>query len=353
MIKTTVSFRAILICLCFWATSVVAQDSFLALQQQTIENANAFLQSLDASQRNQASFDFSSDERKNWHFIPRDRQGIAFNVLSDNQGRLALALLQGLLSDTGYRKVEQIRSLESVLAAIEVNGRFIRDPDRYYFTVFGTPNMEAPWGFRFEGHHIALNWTFAAGLGLASSPQFFGTNPARVLEGPQAGLRVLAREEDLARQLILSMTSEQRTDAIIAGAAPRDIITGAEVVINPLSATGISYSELEASQREILLALIQEVAGAQADNLAMQRMQAIRATGLESIRFTWIGDLEPGGPHYYRIQGSGFLVEYDNTQNDANHIHLVWRDFSGDFGDDLLRMHYDSVARMYGPGHGH
>lgn len=330
-----------------------AQGMRFPATDSMVDAANSFLSSLDPAQRQQAQYEFDHEERLNWHFIPRQRNGLPYKEMNDAQREAARALMQTFLSSAGMEKIENVRNLEDVLAVIEVNGRFVRDRDLYYFTVFGTPSLSGTWAFRYEGHHAAFNWTFVEGVGIASSPQFIGANPAEVRGGDRIGLRTLQIEEDLARMLLVSMDSEQLLTALIQTDVPNDILTGARVDISPLEPEGIRYGDLRAQQQAMLWYLISEVAGAQSDNLAEARLAAIRNGGLTDIRFAWIGAMERGGPHYYRVQGPGFLIEYDNTQNDNNHIHLVWRDFNGDFGRDLLRLHYDSVAQAYGPGHRH
>jgi hypothetical protein len=329
-----------------------AQQATIALTGDMVSSVTAFLNGLSAEQRTTASYGFDDQERLNWHFIPRSRNGLSINDMSDSQRELARQVMSTFLSARGYQKVGQIRSLESVLAEIEVNGRFVRDPDAYFFTVFGEPSLNGTWAFRFEGHHIALNWTFVEGSGIASSPQFFGSNPAEVRSGPRAGLRVLAAEEDLARQLAVSLDASQRDQAMLSVDVPGDIFTAAEDEVAPLESTGIAYGNLNSAQQLNLMNLIEEVANAQPDAVTAARMAQVRS-GRDAIRFTWIGGTGNADAHYWRVQGSDFLIEYDKTQNDANHIHLVWRDFDGDFGRDLIRLHYDAVAARFGPGHSH
>ncbi|MBT8146602.1 MAG: DUF3500 domain-containing protein, partial [Gammaproteobacteria bacterium] len=285
-------------------------------------------------------------------FIPRSRNGLSFNDMNEAQRELASGVMSTFLSARGYEKITQIRSLESVLKEIEVNGRFVRDPNAYFITVFGEPSLNGTWALRFEGHHIALNWTFVEGSGIASTPQFFGSNPAKVRSGPQAGLRVLDTEEDLGRQLITSMDVSQRSQAVLEIDVPRDIFTAAEDEVSPFETTGILFGALNSAQQLNLMNLIEEVASAQPDAVSAARMTQVR-NGRDAIRFTWIGETGESDAHYWRVQGNDFLIEYDKTQNNANHIHLVWRDFDGDFGRDLIRLHYDAVAAQFGPGHRH
>jgi len=305
--------------------------------------ARAFLEGLNAEARGKAQFAFDADERFNWHFVPKPRAGLALKGMSDAQRRTAVELLKAGLSEKGYTKAETIRTLETVLAEIE-NNPVRRDPQLYYVTVFGEPSAGATWGWRFEGHHVSLNWTVVRGTSIASTPQFFGSNPAEVRSGPKRGLRALAAEEDLARALLGSLTDVQRAQAIISTEAPDDILTSNTRKAAIQEDRGIAYADLSQEQRGLLLAVIEEYVGAQPKALAEGRIARLRAAGLDRIRFAWMGGLNRGEPHYYRLQGPTFLIEYDNTQNDANHIHAVWRDFNGDFGADLLEEHYRNSA---------
>lgn len=328
--------------------NAAAQEPTTELTEEMVAATGTFLNSLDEQQRGKAMFAFDADERLNWHFIPRPRQGVPLKELNEGQLSQATALLRTFLSPMGYERTEQVRSLELVLLELEVNPRFVRDPDLYYLTVFGEPSLEGEWALRFEGHHLAFNWTFAGGMGLTSTPQFVGSNPAEVRSGSRAGLRVLAAEEDYARELLKSLNAEQSATAILSGEAPGDIITGSDREVTALEDVGIAYSQLTAAQQALLLRVIEQIANVQPEEIASARMTKIHEQGVENLKFAWMGGSERGDPHYYRIQGPGFLIEYDNTQNDANHIHLVWRDFEGDFGRDLLRMHYDGTSAATG-----
>ncbi len=333
--------------------STVAQQAKIDLSEAIVAASNQFVASLDSAQREKARFAFDDEERLNWHFIPRPRQGITLKELNSAQLGAARTLLQTLFSAKGFEKTENVRDLENVLAVLEPNGPFVRDPDLYYLTVFGSPSMGGAWAVRYEGHHLAFNWTFVEGSGIASTPQFFGSNPAEVRGGEKQGTRVLAAEEDMGRRLVKSLSASQLRAALLPGEAPRDIFSAAQKEIVALENLGIRYAELTPQQQNMLQSIIEEVSSAQAEALASERLDTIREEGIGEVMFAWIGGLERGDAHYYRIQGPSFLIEYDNTQNDANHIHLVWRDFDGDFGRDLIRLHYDAVAAEHGPGHRH
>jgi hypothetical protein len=259
--------------------------------------------------------------------------------MSAAQRERAHDLLRAGLSQRGYLTANQVMELEDVLQALEGGGRLARDRDQYLFSIFGTPSTDGTWGWRFEGHHISLHFTIVGGATAVGSPAFVGANPAEVREGPQRGRRVLGDREDAARALVQSLDDARLERALIAVEAPRDILTGNAVEVDPLSPVGIEASALTAEQRGLLMELIDVYIGLMADDIAGQRMQRLMTSDTGRITFAWAGSIEPGEPHYYRVQGPTFLVEYDNTQNEANHIHSVWRDFDGDFGRDLLREH--------------
>jgi hypothetical protein len=332
---------------CAWALALLA--GYTAGASETTANASptadiaqaasAFLASLDNDTRAKARFAFDSEERFNWHFVPRPRAGLPLKAMSAPQRSAAMALLRAALSEKGHTKAESIRELEVVLAEIEMDP-VRRDPDLYYFSVFGEPVADGTWGWRFEGHHISLNWTFVRGRSIAPTPQFFGSNPDAVRSGPRMDMRVLGAEQDLARALLGSLSGAQRAQAIISATAPSDIFSGHQRKAATLDERGIAFGDLTTEQRGLLLAIIDEYAGAQPRAVAEARLARLREAGLDLIRFAWMGGLLRGEPHYYRLQGPTFLIEYDNTQNDANHVHAVWRDFEGDFGVDLLKEHY-------------
>jgi hypothetical protein len=318
--------------------------------------ATKFLSGLTPEQRQQATFPFAGDERLHWHFIPTEtfpRKGLLVRDMSEAQRKLAHDLLKSGLSQRGYLTASSIMDLETVLGDLEKAQRAAnparpagnaleRDPVKYFFSVFGTPSARDTWGWRVEGHHVSLHFTVENGTLVAGAPTFFGSNPAEVREGPKKGLRILGAEEDTARALLMSLDATQRTKAIIDAAAPNDMVTMANVNISPLTPTGIAADALNATQRDLLMKLIDVYTGYMAPDIAADRLAKLKRAGVEKIGFAWAGEFERGKKHYYRVQGPTFLVEYDNTQNDGNHIHSVWRDFNGDFGRDLLREHLKS-----------
>ena len=309
--------------------------------------ADAFLASLSAAQRSKALFAFEDGERLNWHFVPRARRGLPLKEMSTQQRALARGILQAGLSQRGYLTASTIIDLELVLREMGESPTF-RDPELYYFSLFGTPSRAAPWGFRAEGHHLSLNFTLVRDTLIATAPAFFGANPAEVRSGARRGLRALAAEEDVGRELVLSLDERQRARALISADAPRDIVTGNAARVEPLSPIGIRVTELRPEQRVILVRLLDVYLGRMAEPLSARRRAALERTDFAKVAFAWAGSTRRGEAHYYRIQGPSFLVEYDNTQNGANHIHTVWRDFDGDFGRDLLREHYRSASRSHG-----
>lgn len=304
------------------------------------EAANAFLEALSDTQRDQAVFDFDAEERWNWHFVPRARAGVSFGDLEAAQHPLAFDLLKAGLSEYGFETVETIRDLEHVLREIEGPRATHRNPDDFYFTIFGTPSANGAWALRYEGHHISLHWTIVGGKAIASTPQFLGANPAEVKSGPRKGARALGVLEDLGRAFVTALPASQKDTAIIAGTAPRDILTRADREAEMQADEGIAYGALSDEQQEALVGLIEAHARYQHPAIAAQRLARIKRAGLDEVKFAWMGGLETGQGHYYRIQGKTFIIEYDNIQNNANHIHTVWRDFHGDFGRDLLQEHY-------------
>ena len=307
--------------------------------------AGAFINSLSADQSAKATFAFEDEQRLDWHFIPRVRKGIPFKDLDPAQRLLGNALLGAGLGQRGLIRASTIMSLDAILRELEQGRGPARDPELYFISIFGDARSAKPWGWRVEGHHVALNFTLVEGKTIASTPAFLGANPAEVLQGPRKGLRALAPEEDLARLLIKSLDDKQRAQAVVAEKAPADILSTNLRKAEPLKPAGLQTSKLGQKQQEILMTLLGEYASRHAPDIAAARLDRVRAAGLGNIYFAWAGGFEKGQGHYYRIQGPSFLVEYDNVQNNANHIHTVWRDFNSDFGADLLALHYKQDHR--------
>jgi len=309
--------------------------------QDMTDAAANFLAALTAEEKTKASFEFKDEERFDWHFIPKSRKGLPIKDMTSPQRLLAHALLNSGLSQRGYLMATTIMSLEQILYDLE-NRAPQRNSELYFFSIFGTPGSGS-WGWRVEGHHLSLNFTLNGAQVVAVTPSFFGANPAQIQSGPRKGLRVLGGEEDLARKLVASLNSDQQKTAIIKTEAPSDIITGNKRKVSALEPMGIPCSALSAEQKSILLELLTDYLSRYRSELAEADLKSIREAGDDKLYFAWAGKLEPGQGHYYRIQGQGFLMEYDNTQDKANHIHSVWRDLSNDFGEDPLRKHYQEA----------
>lgn len=304
--------------------------------------ANAWLGSLDAGQRARAAMPFDGDERVRWHFIPNEmfpRKGLMIQEMTDAQRTLAHDLIKSGLSERGYLTVTGIMQLEDILKAVEGGRRFARDKEQYYLSVFGTPSASGAWAWRVEGHHVSLRFTVANGAAVASTPAFLGTNPAEVRDGATKGLRLLAAREDSARALLESLSADERRVAVLDATAPGDILTMNKNDISPLAPAGIAYQSLAPTQRAMVMQVIDAYTSLMETDIATERRAAIEKAGLGGITFAWAGGAARGDKHYYRVQGPTFLIEYDNTQDNGNHVHSVWRDFNGDFGRDLLREH--------------
>lgn len=301
--------------------------------------ANHFLDSLTPEQKLKVAMPLEDEKRFDWHFVPKERKGLTLREMEPHQQRLATALLAAGLSQQGFIKATTIMSLEDVLKIMEKDSGERRNPAKYHFTIFGTPAAKGTWAYSVEGHHLSQNYTIVNGK-ISDSPSFFGTNPAEVREGPRKGLRVLGEEEDYGNALMNSLTPEQQKTAIVDATAYKDVITynsrKAAIEGKP---SGLLASKMTAAEFEKLMALLEVYADNMPDQEKQARMDKVKAAG-KNIYFAWAGVTTPKGPHYYRIQTSTFLVEFDNTQNENNHIHSVWRDFAGDFGEDLLKAHY-------------
>jgi uncharacterized protein DUF3500 len=302
--------------------------------------AKALLGSLTEEQRHLALFTFDDDGREAWNFVPMVRKGLVYQKMSIEQRQLCLQLLRTGLSAKGYVQAKGIMGWEKILSDLEGRqpGNNYRNPELYYLAIFGEPAADKPWGWRFEGHHLSLNYTSVTGK-LSVTPQFMGTNPAKVPSGEYAGMRLMDEEEDMARRLVLSFDGAQRRMAVISATAFPEIVTGTDRVAALGGKKGLPYEAMLPDQQELLDMLLKVYLGRMPDDVADAKWRTIQREGMAQVFFAWAGSLREGEGHYYRIQGKSFLVEYDNTQNDANHIHTVWRDFNGDFGRDLLREH--------------
>lgn len=295
--------------------------------------ARAWLGSLDASQRARATLAFEDADRRNWHYVPRSRRGLAFGALRPHQRAGALALLDVALSSEGARKARGVFALERVLrdrlpASVRQRSPGWRDPGAFHVAVFGTPSTEGRWGLRIEGHHLSVNVTVEDGRATAATPLFFGANPTRARTQGGADLRPLGREEDLARELFTSLDREQRAAALVSNRAPGDVVAGPGRIVRP-SGRGLPVDALDALQRERFYTLVATYVESAAPSIARAAMAEVRATAPSDLRFLWLGADAPGRPHAYRIEGPTIFLEYVNR---GDHIHVVWRDPRGDFG---------------------
>jgi hypothetical protein len=307
------------------------------------------LAALPEKARAQAMKSFDDRDRTDWHYTPRSRNGVSFKDLNAGQREQVRSLLKTALSSAGYRKVTNIIELELVLRELETFG-MMRDPERYHLTVYGTPDRAQRWGWRFEGHHLSLNFTLAGDKLAVDTPSFLGANPATVPKGAKKGFRALGEEHDAGWAVLESLSDAQRNEAVFAERTYGEIVTGNKDRVEPLEAAGIPAAKLDEKQRALLWKLVETYARSFEHGLADARLARAKQGGAEALRFGWAGSTQRGGQHYYRVQGPLFLIEYDASQNDGNHIHTVWRDFNGDFGRDLLREHYQAAL---GTRHGH
>ncbi|HUE13819.1 MAG TPA: DUF3500 domain-containing protein [Planctomycetaceae bacterium] len=305
------------------------------------EAARAFLKTLDDEQRAQATFRYDDPERFNWHYIPRVRKGVPLKSLNPMARAAAHGLIASGLSERGYQQVVNVMSLEDVLFLLEkgdwTERRLRRDPLNYSLTLFGTPSDQGVWGWRLEGHHLSLNYTVKDGHVVASTPEFFGANPALVDAGPGRSIRVLAPVEDLAREIVRTCTPDQMKTVIVSSQAPNDVWNANRRQSELSPAVGVAAADMTRDQRTLFKQLLGEYLKNMPADVRAQREARIEAGGFDKIRLAWWGSLERNEKHAYRLQGPTFLIEYNNTQNNANHVHSVWRNTEGDFDQPIGR----------------
>ncbi|HCV27968.1 MAG TPA: DUF3500 domain-containing protein [Dehalococcoidia bacterium] len=315
--------------------------------------AKALLAEIGSDSR--LAFEFGNEQQFEWDYRPHVRAGVPLLDMSANGRRAAMHLVEVSVGIRANEKATSIMSLESTLADHEaldgtgVSGR-PRDPSRYYFVIYGDPGGSAPWGWQVDGHHVSLNYTVVDNEYVAVTPTFFGANPAVSLHGENAGFRALPEEEDVARDLLYSLSDDQRKIALQNPVAPPDIISDSNARVMPGDPIGINLSALDDPQRDGFVELIHVYVDRMTDEIAANQWKRIEGDGLDTIKFAWKGGPDVGDGHYYAVQGPRFLIEYDNTQNDANHIHSVWRDYISDWGDDMLGRHYSDASSDHGHG---
>ncbi|HTQ66718.1 MAG TPA: DUF3500 domain-containing protein [Puia sp.] len=315
--------------------------------QDVVSAVNKFINLLDSNQKAKTLFPFDSDERYGFHYFPIDnRKGIPMDELNAAQQQAAFDLIKTCLSEPATNKIKEIISLEVILKELEhrkANDHF-RDPGKYYYTIFGVPGNNTIWGWRLEGHHVSFNFSVQNKKLIAATPGFLGANPAIVPDGPEKGKEILKDEKEMAFNLLRSFSDDEMKKTMIESNAPSDIVTSINRKAMIEHPSGIRYSEMTVSQQQQLLQLINLYVHRFTKLFADDMLKEIQKAGLNNLWFAWAGHTEsgPGHPHYYRIQGPTFIIEYDNTQNNANHVHTVVRDLQHDFGGDELLEHYKS-----------
>lgn len=300
--------------------------------------AKTFLASLNNAEKKQAKFTFKNEERENWHFVPMVRAGVRFGELKAHQQHLAFGLLGTGLSQKGLLTATQIMTLEQILADRGGDPE-VRNTEKYYIAIFGEPSDQKTWGWRFEGHHLSLNFTVMENR-VVGFPAFFGTNPAELKKGPLKGMRPLGEIEDAARNLAVTL-KEHGNSPVFSEKAVKEILSHQDRTAKAQEVQGVSSKKMTGEEVKQLLALIDQVAAFQRKDISADKLRKIYSLQRKNLHFAWAGSLERGQGHYFRIQGTDFLIEYANTQNDANHAHLVWRDLKNDFGRDVLKKHYE------------
>lgn len=319
-----------------------------SLQTTLAERGQALLAALSESQRDDATWPFDDEEREDIHYAPLFLEGVALRDLSARQSSLTAELLDVALSPRGRLTVERIRALEADVRRKEgrirgaLTGRF-RDPERYLLALFGSPSADTPWAFRFEGHHLSLNVTSVPGELPATTPLFLGAEPRRVPDGwPSAGVAVLGEEEQVARELVASLDPDQRAEAILPYEGGRGLVLGQVRRVAASQPSGLRRDAMSRAQQELVDRLLEAFIGQWSAPIAAARRSEFEDAGRDAIHFAWTEAESPAGAFYLRLQGPHFLIEIDNT-TDGDHVHAVWHDLAGDFGDDLLTQHYASA----------
>ncbi len=319
-------------------------------QNNTVDFSSALIviNSLDSLQKAKSVFPFDEMSRYDWNYLPPSlipRRGACLKDLDSTQKNNVYALLKSFLSEKGFTRTLDIMDNEFYLKELEPN-MIHRIPENQFIAFYGNPGTDSIWGWKFSGHHIALNFTIVNDK-LAFTPVFFGVYPAVIKEGQNKGRRIIKDEEDIGFELINMLSSEQKLKAIFQSKAFNDIVTTNSIQVGTLDPVGILAKDLTPQQKIILNKLIVCHLSSMPTEIAEMRMKRIASEDFNQIRFGWAGGLVEGVPHYYRIQGKTFLIEFDNTTHNANHIHIVWRDFNGDFGVDLLKEHYENTKHHH------
>ena len=310
--------------------------------QDPASSATAFLNSLDSKLKAKVQYVIDDEERFNWHFVPRQRNGVALRDFSPQQYQMVMTMLKASLSEQGYTKATGIVALENILREIEDRGPndTYRDPLNYYVTIFGTPSKDRPWGWRFEGHHVSINFVSDKNEIVSSTPSFFGSNPGIVPRGEQKGKELLKQETDLGFELLNTFSADQKKKVVFADKALPEIVMSDRLKAEGIEPLGILFKEMNDAQKKIFIRLVEVYVKNYQLGFADKLMSKIKKAGIDNLSFAWAGESTPGNGTYYRIQGPVLLIEYDNTQNNANHVHTAVRDLTNDFAEDVLREHY-------------
>lgn len=308
--------------------------------------AQALAGSLTGPAKEKGVLPLDHEARTTLNYIPIVRAGVPLEELTDPQKAQAMSLLRSGLSESGFATARSIIAHEDILREIEkgqgVANYMRRQPGLYYTAIFGTPSSDGYWAWRFEGHHLSVNASHV-GKDDIVAPLFFGSNPAKVLSGPSMGLRILKNEEDEARALMALFSAEQKTKVVIAPETTNDIVTTNKPKAEIAQFDGVAAGTMTAPQKAQLRKLLDVYASRFPASQRSSQLARIEKAGFDKLYFAWAGSTEVGKKHYYRIHGPTLLIEYDNSQNDANHIHSIWRDFEHDYGGDLLRKHLATV----------
>jgi len=321
---------------------MTVQSTHAAAVSQMTEACSNFLNSLNSDQKAKTVYSYLDGERIFWYYPPLNRHGLPLREMDAKQRQLAYAVMASGLTDKSYKQAKLIIEHEDILGPLEVEQdkvTFLRDTERYYFTIFGEPGGSDPWGWRVEGHHVCLNYSIWNDKVIAVTPFFFGANPAEVRKGPKNGLRILGDREDLAFELMESLDAGQQSKAIIYDEAPLDILTYNSSKVSLPREEGLPASRMSGTQQEMLMALVTLYVSQVRSDVAQERLDAFKTDGIDGIHLAWAGPVDKSKAHYYRLHGGDFLVEFDNRQDGANHIHSVYRDVENDFASDVLRQH--------------
>lgn len=322
-----------------------------SLSNEVRTASEQFLAMLSPELKTLANLPFDSEWRYDWNYTPRQRKGLPLKQMNEAQRKAAMNLMKVALSDQGMTKAEAIIGLEYVLREVEKRPEndTYRDPENYAFAVFGTPDTQKPWGFSVEGHHLSLHFTVVDNK-VEFLPSFFGSNPGIVLPGyVQEGKQVLKEEADIAFRLLGSFDEQQLKKIVLSEKAPGDLLTTNTRKVTLEKQEGLAFGDMTSAQQKLFQELLTVYLNKYHVTLKNQELARLRQADMNKIHFAWMGDREPirgaGRGHYFRVHGPTFLIEYDNTQNGANHVHSVVRDLTDDWGEDLLKAHYDAAHK--------